>query len=166
MKFTGLERTRIPLILVFTCLVISINACGQSPASAKPFIAGLYESYQSPKEPDFLGKAADTLFDPDLLSLIRKDQKLADVEVGILDYDPVCDCQDFDISNVRIDAKKSGKSSLEAEVHFTNSGSEVNLGFTLKGDGKRWKIADIRSRSTPSLYRLLQTQLNSPAKGK
>ena len=167
MKFTGLNRTRRSVFLVhFGLLLCWINACGQSTASAKVFIAGLYQGYQSPKGPDYLGNAADTIFTSDLLSLIRKDAEQAKGEVGILDYDPICNCQDFDISNVRINTKETGKTKLEADVRFTNSGSDVNLGFTLERDGKRWRIADIHSKSTPSLYQLLQTQLSPSAKGK
>lgn len=167
MKFIGLNQTRRSVLLIhFGLLLCWINACGQSTASAKVFIAGLYKGYQSSQGPNYLGNAADTIFTSDLLSLIRKDQEQAEGDVGLLDFDPICDCQDFDISNVRIDTKETAKTKLEADVHFTNTGSDVNLGFTLVGDGKRWRIADIRSKSTPSLYQFLKTKLNPAAKGK
>lgn len=167
MKFIGLNWTRKSALLIHLGLLLCwINACGQSTTSAKVFIASLYKGYQSSQGPNYLGNAADTIFTSDLLSLIRKDQEQAEGEVGLLDFDPICDCQDFDISNVRIDTKQIVKTKLEADVHFTNSGSDVNLGFTLKGDGKRWRIADIRSKTMPSLYLFLKANLNPAAKGK
>lgn len=167
MKFIGLNCTRQSGLLVsFGLLLCWINACGQSPASAKVFLADLYKGYQSTQGPSYLGNAADTLFTPDLLSLIRKDQEQSKGEVGILDYDPICDCQDFAISNVRVDTKQTGKTTWEADVQFTNSGSDVTLGFALKGEGKRWRIADIKSKSIPSLFQFLKVQLNPAAKTK
>lgn len=167
MKYTGPNRTwRAALLVHFVLILCWINACAQSDASAKVFITGLYKGYQSAKAPDYLGAAADTLFTAELLSLIRKDQEQAKGEVGILDHDPICDCQDFDISNIHISTKENGKSRLKADVHFTNAGSEVNLGFSLEGDGKRWRIADIHSKSIPSLFLHMKSHLNPSAKGK
>ncbi len=165
MKFIGLNRTRRSLVLIhFGLLLFWINACGQSKTSAKVFLSDLYKGYQLSQGPNYLGNAADTIFASDLLNLIRKDQEQAEGDVGLLDFDPICDCQDFDISNVHIDTKKMTKSKLEADVHFTNAGSTVNIGFTLVGDGKQWKIADIRSKSTPSLYRFLKAKLKPTVK--
>jgi hypothetical protein len=166
MKFTGLNWTRRSLLFVqLGLLLCCINACGQSTASAKVFIASLYKGYQVSKPPNYLGGGADTVLTPAFLGLVRRDEDLAKGEVGILDYDPICGCQDFDISNVRIKTNPAGKNKLEADVHFTNFGSEVIIGFALEGDGIRWRIADIRSKSTPSLYKYLEAKLNPSAKG-
>ena len=163
MRYSALEKPLLGLTLL-GLLLGGVNACGQDAASAKSFLAGLYAGYQSPKGPDHLGKAADTLFTPELLALIRLDQEQAEGEVGLLDSDPICDCQDFEISNIRIRTQGAGKSRQEAEVAFTNSGTETQLGFTLAGDGKRWRIADIRTSARPSLYQFLKNRL-SPAPG-
>lgn len=166
MKYIGLSRNRRSLLIIhFGLLLFWINACGQSKTSAKVFLSDLYNGYKSSKGPNYLGNAADTIFASDLLSLIRKDQEQAQGDVGLLDYDPVCDCQDFDISNVHIETKKTTKSKLEADVHFINTGTKVKVGFTLVGDGKRWRIADIRSKATPSLYRFLKVNLKPGVKG-
>ncbi|HLP41130.1 MAG TPA: DUF3828 domain-containing protein [Fibrobacteria bacterium] len=161
MKYSALKKFLVQPL--FLCLLLGdVNACSRDSTSAKSFLTGLYAGYQSPRGPDHLGKAADTLFTPELLALIRRDQEQAAREVGLLDSDPICDCQDFEISNVRIQTKGAGKSKQEAEVAFTNSGRETRLGFTLAGDGKRWRIADIRTSTRPSMYRFLQNQLSPP----
>ncbi len=144
------------------CLLLcGVNACGQDEASAKIFLENLYKGYQSSAVPDYLGKSADTLFTPDLLNLIRKDEKQANGEVGLLDSDPICDCQDFQITDIHIRVKEAGGPKPQAEASFANFGKPVTVGFILSKDkdGKRWRIADIRSRSMPSLYRFLSDHL-------
>jgi Protein of unknown function (DUF3828) len=140
-------------------LLFCINSCAQDRPSAKEFLSSLYRAYESSKDVNFLGEAADRFFTPGLLDLIRKDANQANGEVGRLNYDPICDCQDYEISNVRIKVKESEKNKAEADVHFTNSGTEVKVGFSLSNEGKGWRIADIRSKSVTSLYQLLQPRL-------
>lgn len=146
-------------LVLFPFLLYCVSASAQGGTSAKEFLSSLYKGYQSPKEVDYLGKAADSIFTPELLKLIREDEKQADGEVGNLNYDPICNCQDFEISGVQITIKKLKKTEMEADVHFVNSGTEVNLVFRLVANGSRWRIGDIKSKSTPSLYQFLQKNL-------
>lgn len=164
MEFPRLCPTKTAVVF-FPLLLYCASACTQGGTSAKEFISSLYKGYQSPKEVNYLGKAADSIFTPELLELIREDKKQADGEVGNLNYDPICDCQDFEISDVQINVKESKKNEMEADVHFVNAGTEVNLVFRLVAKGTQWRIGDIKSKSTPSLFQFLQRNLKSMPRG-
>lgn len=71
-------------------------------STALEFVSNVYRNYATGDRFSALGRDADTLFSPELLALIREDSKQAQGEVGYLDGDPLCDCQDFDITDVRI----------------------------------------------------------------
>lgn len=157
MKFIDPKWIRTSLLVVFAFPYIYCAAYSQKKASAESFLVELYSQYQSPAGPDFLGKAADTLFTPALLHLIRKEQQQPQGNVGILDFDPLCDCQDFEISDFHVRTRVSDQKDILAEVTFKNFGSEVRLDLTLKKVVSRWKIADIHSKSVPSLYHVLKS---------
>ena len=75
-------------------LVLPASAHAQNATGARAFVDGLYQAYQA-GDPDYLWNGADGAFSPRLLSLIRKDQADApEGETGLLDWDPICDCQD------------------------------------------------------------------------
>ena len=93
-----------------------------------------------------------------LLLITACDQDHASAK-DFLDGDPICDCQDYGISGVRIDPKEANGSEVEAAVHFTNFGKEVNQVFKLRKTGRQWRIADIKSGSIPSLFQSLKQNL-------
>jgi hypothetical protein len=140
-------------------LLLCSGAWAENTTSAKQFLSSIFLEYQSKKTIDHLGKAADTIFAPQLLGLIRKDEQQANGEVGLLDGDPICDCQDYQISDVRIEIKELKTSELEADVHFKNFQQEKTLNFTMVPIEKKWKIADVRSPAMPGLVEYLQKNL-------
>jgi len=128
---------------------------GSHGSSAQAFVERIYREYQVSKDVNNLGPAADTLYAPELLRLIRKDEEQAKGEVGVLDGDPICDCQDYEISDVHVSIGKGKPDGIPAEVRFRNSGKEIHLTLSLVPAGKGWRIADIGSPSVPSLLKLL-----------
>jgi Protein of unknown function (DUF3828) len=165
LKFIDHRWIHTPFLVFFACHFIHCNVYSQKSTSAESFLTGLYATYQSPTVPDFLGKSADTLFTPALLQLIREDQKIPQGNVGMLDYDPLCDCQDFEISDFRVITKLSKENDILAEIIFKNFGAEVRLDISLKNDGRQWKIADIHTKSVPTLFHALQTKKNRSIEG-
>ena len=65
-------------------------------ASAEQFLRKVYASYASdgPGVPNDTLKEED-VYDASLIALMAADQDAADGEVGYLDGDPLCDCQDW-----------------------------------------------------------------------
>lgn len=137
------------------------KSTGQKPAAgsiqeAHAFVASIYRDFESSASWSHLGPAADTLFAPELLGLIRKDQKQAQGEVVALDGDPFCDCQDFEISDLQIVMTKEKEGITFADVRFKNFEKEFRIRIELTLSDKGWRVTDISSASIPSLRQLLR----------
>lgn len=125
-------------------------------ASARAFVEGLYRGYHG-DGPDYLGRQASRVFSPGLLALIRRDKALTPRgDVGALDGDPICDCQDFEITKVAVSVDAKGAGRATARARFLNFGEPQTVRFDLVAGPGGWRIDDIHSASTPSLARLLR----------
>ena len=104
--------------------------------------------------PDPLGQGVDTLFAPVLAGLIKADRALALGEVGVLDGDPICACQDDDKLTVsKIDVAPDGPKRTKTTVRYR-----------LEAVDGKWRIADLSEPSLQSLRRVLATRIASRAK--
>jgi hypothetical protein len=133
-------------------------------AAARAFVEKIYASYADNATPSPLGADAPSLFAAPLLALIREDQRRANGEAGLLDYDPLCGCQDF--NHLRVTAttfKALDAGRLRATVHLVNSGERTTIGLILVPQKGEWRIADVQNPGVPSLTRFLKTGLASAA---
>lgn len=135
------------------------NDLTRNDSTALQFVSNLYSNYGENSLYSSLGQGADTLFAADLLALIQEDQRQAKGEVGYLDGDPVCDCQDNDITNVGVTLHKTESTHLQAEVSFLNVNQPVSIGLSLLQTGQGWRIEDIRTRTASSLRNDLRAYL-------
>ena len=59
-----------------------------------------------------------------MMALLKNDQDKSKGEVGAMDGDPVCDCQDWDnLKITSLHATLQGNRAATADVAFTNAGS-------------------------------------------
>ena len=91
---------------------------------------------------------------PRLRAAIRQD--MHGEEVGVLDYDPICQCQDYDGLKMRLLSLFKSGSNVIAILQI--SGSErkqidLHLAPTTYG----WRITDISTAKRPSLLRMLNS---------
>jgi len=115
--------------------------------SAKAFVEGIYAAY---KGKDAKGHPLDDerairrYFEPSLAALMVKDQKIAAKrgEVGLLDFDPFIDAQDWEISDFDIAVDDSAPGKATATVKFTNF-KPVTVQLDLIKVKNEWRIADI-----------------------
>jgi hypothetical protein len=133
--------------------------------NAKEFVAGLYASYGRNSAPPnlFEGNAKDA-FDPSLILLAKTDADAARPDVGVLDYDPVCNCQDPDVSfpNLEIKIKSVDKSRATAIITFSGDNHEPNkIDLTLRKEKGHWRIFNIEDLSGPGPHTDLRTMLKA-----
>jgi hypothetical protein len=123
-------------------------------ASAQGFVEGVYRAYcDDCKGPDF---ASPRLLSPRLLALVRRDRRLTPPgDVGALDGDPICDCQDWMIRGVRVDIRAAGANRAVAAVRFRNTGRTISVTLDLLATRGGWRIDNIHSKSIPDLARFL-----------
>ncbi len=129
----------------------------REPAGAEAFLRRLYAPYVASNF-HFVptGKLAPTIFDAHLTALIRKDQADAHGEVGALDGDPICDCQDRQrFTALSIKVTPLGPDRARANVTFTNFDAPETLTYTLTKTRAGWRVSDIGEADMPSLVKLL-----------
>jgi hypothetical protein len=148
--------------LGLSALIITLApvAGAQDLASAHDFVAGLYAAYHG-RGPDYLGRQARTTFSPALLKLIERAAAATPAdEVGALDGDPICDCQDsggLKVTDITIAGGANGRAI--ATVRFRLPDDPRTLRLDLVAVDGHWRVNDVHSADTPSLAAYLRHSL-------
>ncbi len=131
---------------------------GRESESPAAFLRRIYAPYVAgDTTADPTGTAAPTIFDARLTALIRQDQVQLPGEIGMLDQNPICDCQDFDrLKLLSIKIYRRGVSRTTADVRFINGDTTSKLTYTLTWSRRGWRVTDIRTPDMPSLVGFLQ----------
>jgi hypothetical protein len=121
---------------------------GNSP---RAFVQQLYSSYANPNFNPL--ERPERIFAPPLSGAISKDQRLARGEVGFLDGDPLCDCQDTLGMRSRIVSLVAKGPSARAHILLRFAGTsdkrDIRLSLVLTPAG--WRIADVGTKEEKSL---------------
>ena len=133
--------------------LLAAAIAGETP---RAFLERTYASYAnsnfSPLE------KPGRIFAPQLRAAILEDERLAHGEVGFLDGDPLCDCQDTGGMRSKIVsvARTAAGASALISIHFdgTNDTREIRLKLVETREG--WRIADVGTKSEPSLLKDLR----------
>jgi hypothetical protein len=143
-------------------ILLYLAAAAAQPETARTFIQGIYAGYAH-QNYDPLHRP-ERIFAPKLTAAIREDERLANGEVGYLDGDPLCACQDYSKLGATIRTLKLNGSNAVAAVHITfGTGEARNLKLTLLRTTSGWRIADVAPSEEPSLLRALEKS-NAEAK--
>ena len=150
---------RVPVWIVLAAGLSAVPANGQDRDSAKLFLTSVYTHYANHGQGiDFTGPKARGVFDSSLISLLRADQKaVGPNEVGVLDGDPICGCQDWDgIWDLKIVVEMESDGRAKAAVSFAlfapkagTAQDHRSLEMTLVPQGGQWRIGDILDKSDP-----------------
>ena len=153
--FTGLFTGGKPPFIVQVVPAGIESAKADAGRDPETFLVELYSNYQDPKA-DFtpLFDEAPNYFDPEMVALIRQDQKLSNGEILAFEADPICDCQDYDKISADIQILNATATTAKAGVVLTDTAAPDtrSLAYDLvKVDG-HWRIHDISyAKSYPSL---------------
>jgi Protein of unknown function (DUF3828) len=140
------------------------TAAGAADATALAFVTDIYAAY---KGKDAKGHPLDDerairrYFEPSLATLMVKDQKIAAKrgEVGLLDFDPFIDAQDWEIATFDIAVDDGAPGKATATVKFSNFDKPVTVRLDLVKLKNEWRIADItwlrdgKAESLRQIYR-------------
>jgi hypothetical protein len=152
------------IVIIVSCAValFAVPVYAQSADQARAFVRGLYAQYGHPKAsdgPNVLGPDAVKIFSPQLLQLIRKSVKETPKgDVGVLDFDPVCSCQDPDglrLASLDVKPGASGAAVAVAMLHYPDSADNIRVELSLKWFASGWRIDEISTKDVPSLRKLL-----------
>jgi hypothetical protein len=147
--------------ILLVALLAPLHAHARPLDSARAFTEGLYEAYRH-GEPDYLGARASATFAPHLLALMRHDQAATPSgDVGALDGDPICDCQDdggMKTGRIEVEDVAPGRALATVTLRFPAEVTTVKL--DLVSWHGRWRVADVHTKDMPSLVGLLEKSAN------
>ena len=133
------------------------------PEAPEAFLRRIYAPYvRGDQHVSPTGKDAAKIFDVRLSALIHKDQVNAKGEIGALDQDPICDCQDFGrLTALSIKLRQGDQRRAIASVLFLNGSTPASLTYKLVSTRSGWRVADVGSKDIPSLTAFLEKTSSS-----
>jgi len=145
-------------------------ATSTDAADVKAFLNGLYAHYKSSKDNNFQAFDANgkEVLDADTIALFKADQKVMKGEVGAIDTDWLCDCQDFNsiVSTVTVQSATPTEAKATSDFHDTEDKTDPpgHDTFDLVKTADGWRIHDMGTRDQPSLRKVLQDEIAHPPK--
>ena len=150
----------LPLVLPGLFLMASVaQAADPTPASAEQFLRGLYAKYVPNGKPTpFVYPDAKNIADPAMMALLKHDRDKSNGEVGAMDSDPICRCQDWEsIKVTSLHVTMQGKDAAGADVTMSDMGDVQKIHYSLVWVNGGWRIHDIGTKDEPSLVTYLKT---------
>lgn len=147
-------------------LVLAAPVFAREGSSARSFVTRLYAHYpRAESQSDFdplTAPVENRFFDPDLVRLLDEDRRLAQGEVGSLDGDPLCNCQDdggmrFEVRSVRATGPNAATATIirHAAPGDTPEVEPITLDLVRLASG--WRIRDVHGVDMASLKAMLES---------
>lgn len=144
-----LRHTFALLLVLLTMADASLAASAPSAAdsaSAEQFVRHIYASYANdgPGVPNDSLAEAD-VYDASLIALMEADQDAADGEVGYLNGDPLCDCQDWGdikIQSLAFNSVDAERLKATLVLKDASTGEGRNLSLLLHHTAQGWRVED------------------------
>jgi hypothetical protein len=141
------------LLPLFVCafLLLTPTSHAEDVPPARSFVENLYTLESRSQFADF-----KVFLTPSLAALVERDRKSAHGEVGKLDFDPICDCQDADgLTFQVVHLDQSGLRSVAiVSLHFSDKAART-VRLSLLGASNEWRVDDIQTRDFKSLREFL-----------
>jgi hypothetical protein len=137
-------------------IMILLAAASATPEAPRAFVERLYANYRNENYSPF--DHSERVFAPQLDAAIKADSRLAHGEVGFLDGDPICSCQDTGGMHSKVVSVNSQGGSATAHVLLKWEGEKDSRAVQLKlvRSVAGWRVADVSTPDEPSLLKDLQ----------
>jgi len=131
-------------------ILAALLAPAQPAESPGDFVSRLYAAYRSSDYSPFRRPAS--VFASPLVAALRENERLSSGEVGYLDADPLCQCQDASGLRASIAAvRRPRRGAAEVRVRIAFPGGDArDLRLRLAWTPAGWRIADIATADEPS----------------
>lgn len=122
----------------------------------RAFVERIYAGYGDVEYSPFA--VPERFFAAPLVAAMEEDSRLSYGEVGFLDGDPLCQCQDpSGLDAVVRDIRQPGPRTATARILLRLAGADRrDLSLRLVRTAAGWRIADIATPDSPSLLRDLR----------
>lgn len=141
------------------------SAPNADAADAKAFLEGLYAHYKTSKNNTFQPFDANIkeVLDEDTIALMQADEKALKGELGDIDGDWLCDCQDFGSITATITVQSATPTTAKATSDFHDAEEPTEKPghdtFDLVKTPDGWRIHDMGTADQPSLRKVLQDEI-------
>lgn len=133
-------------------------AAGPSARSAEQFLREIYAKYTHDGKPvAFVYPNARTIADAGMLALLKRDQEMSKGEVGAMDSDPICRCQDWNAIKVTSLHVAARGAAADADVTIADGDDVQKIHYALVWTKDGWRIHDIGAKDEPSLIAYLRS---------
>ena len=158
--------------------LIAAAALGAGPAPAagagtpRAFMERLYAGYRNPNFNPF--DHPGRVFAPRLIAAMNEDPRLAHGEVGYVDGDPVCQCQDpsgMHAAIVGVTLRGRDQASVKVSIGWDHQAGQAGdaprpTRFDLVRTRAGWRIADVSSADEPSFLGAIEKSNREARKGR
>jgi hypothetical protein len=150
-------------LAVLAAAMLSPAPAGETP---RAFVERLYASYRDSNYSPFTRAAR--VFAPPFVAALREDSRLFRDEVGFIDADPICQCQDAGGLRARVaGVRQPTAAAAEARIllRFGDTDSR-DLILRLVRTRAGWRVADIATADDPSFLGELQASNRKKRSGR
>ncbi len=143
---------------VVVALVLASAAPGSADERESPeaFLVRAYTPYLKNENAPPVTKREAALFEPSLRALFKKDRGEVHGEVGRIDGDVLCGCQDYETFKAfEIDTTHGDPDQPELLVRFLNGETPVEMQVLLRRTKAGWRIHDLVEREQGSVRKRL-----------
>ncbi|MBV9571628.1 MAG: DUF3828 domain-containing protein [Alphaproteobacteria bacterium] len=134
-------------------------ASADDAKDAKAFVTGLFATYQDNKKPP---AGSHRIYDSQLQALMDEDVRLAKGEVGALDFDPLCQCQDYEHLQGVVTVRSSSSNAAVVAVTIRDLGMPNDKPreavLDLVKEHGAWRVHDVHAADPKSLRAYLTEQ--------
>lgn len=147
--------------LVFVALP-AIAAPAETPEAFARRVYARYRTSDAPGVPTDR-KGGAPYYTAAMLDLFARDEDILHGEVGAIDADPICACQDHGTVRVKsVEITPGEAETVQARVRFTNLRYRETVTLTLAQTPAGWRIADVGSKDMKSVVAVLQDEIAHP----
>lgn len=146
------------------------GASAKDAADVAAFLQGLYDHYKTSQNNNFqmFDANAGEVFDADFIRLMAADQKVLNGDVGVIDGDWLCACQDFVSLKANIAVQSATPTTARATADFVDTGipdqGTRHVNFKLVKENGQWRIDDIQTAGEPWLRTQLEDEIKTLSK--
>ena len=150
------------IILLFLAALASFTVHAQPPSqTVEQTVRHIYQNYKSDATAPYFGETGERAITSARIqqALILNDNLTLPGNIGWLDYDPVCDCQDFGnlvLESVAITQTDADHADAAVRFRiFQDDKEKTSQTLKMVAENGRWVIDDIVSNHAASYKRLI-----------
>jgi hypothetical protein len=126
----------------------------------RQFVEELYSRRARPGRRSLLLDGAPDVFTTSLVKLLTENRKLLNGDLGVLDFDPFCQCQDdggLEATIRKVSLYGIENATVDVDLLFPG-GSRDSVRLALEEEQNHWRVRDVQSKKMESMRNALSQE--------